>query len=342
MILVTGATGFVGSHLLYELTRSGREVRALYRDGQKIAFTQKIFGYYQAEDIVLSGKIDWVKGDVTDPVSLLSVLNNVEQVYHVAGKVSFIDGERGQLNQANVAGTANVVNACLQMGVRKLCHVSSIATLGESAGSQPVNEEILWNEGETASAYAHSKYLGEMEVWRGIHEGLDAVIVNPAVIVGPGMWHGETGDLFARIVRGLPYYPSGASGYVDVRDVVRIMIQLTDSETTGERFILCSENVTHRQYLAQLADALGSKKPDKMITPVMASIAVFLESLRSLLTGKTPRISRRTMQIARESLSYSSDKIREKPGTTFVPVDESVKFLAGHYLREMNLFSKHK
>ncbi|MBN2814301.1 MAG: NAD-dependent epimerase/dehydratase family protein [Bacteroidales bacterium] len=341
MILVTGATGFLGSHLLYELTRSGREVRALYRDEQKIAFTQKVFGYYQAEGIIHSGKIDWVKGDVTDPVSLLSVLNNVELVYHVAGRVSFLDSDRGMLNLTNAVGTANMVNACLQMGVRKLCHVSSIATLGESAGSQSVNEEVLWNEGETASAYAYSKYIGEMEVWRGIHEGLDAVIVNPAVIIGPGMWQGETGDLFKKIYTGLSYYPAGASGYVDVRDVARIMIQLTDDAITGERFILCSENMTHRQYLNQLADAFGSKRPDRVISPNLASMAVFLESLRSFFFRKARRISKRTMQIARENLSYSNDKVREKLGITFIPVDESIRFLAGHYLREMNLPSGH-
>ncbi len=233
MILVTGATGHLGSHVLYELTHANKFVRALYRDHGKINQVKRIFGYYRSDYPTLFNRIEWMQGDINDYNNLLSCMQDVDQVYHTAGLVSFNDNDRKNLNKINIAGTANIVNACLETGVNKLCHVSSIAALGELESNEPVGEDLIWNQGSSASAYAISKYKGEMEVWRGIYEGLNAVIVNPSVIIGPGMWMGPAGQLFNRILKGLNFFPAGSSGYVDVRDVATAMVKLAGSSHYG-------------------------------------------------------------------------------------------------------------
>jgi dihydroflavonol-4-reductase len=340
MILVTGATGHLGSHLLYELVKANRSVRALYRDRNKLAFVKKIFSYYQPDDPEMFSSIEWVQADINDYLTLTECMKDVKQVYHIAGLVSFNDSNSKQLNLINAKGTSNIVNACCEAGVGKLCHVSSIATLGEISDHKMVHENEIWNQGSSASAYAISKFRGEMEVWRGIYEGLNAVIVNPSVIIGPGTWEGPGKHLFSTIVKGLKYYPSGSSGYVDVRDVARCMVRLTDSELTGERYIVNAENITHRTYINLLADAMGSPRPRILITPCIAKIATVAETIRAAFTGLPPRINRRTLEIAAETLSYSNKKICDAIGIKFIPIEESAYFSAQLFLNEIRTTNK--
>jgi dihydroflavonol-4-reductase len=342
MILVTGATGLLGSHVLYQLVKTNRYVTALYRDENRIAFVKKIFSYYQPDYLGLLDKIKWIRADINDYFALTECMQDIEQVYHIAGLVSFNDKDKRELNRINTSGTANIVNACLEKGVAKLCHVSSIATLGELNDHEPVNESMVWNQGSSASAYALSKFRGEMEVWRGIYEGLNAVIVNPSVIIGPGMWMGPGKPLLSSILRGLKYFPSGSSGYVDVRDVARIMILLADSHFTGGRYILNAENIKHQKYIDLLADAMGRPRPRFLVTHFLAKIAVIAESIRATFTGLPPRINLRTLEIASETLSYSNAKICDALGITFISVEESVSFSFQLFINEMNSTQKER
>jgi len=330
----------LGSHVLYELAKANRCVRALYRDKNRIAFVKRIFSYYQPDYLELLNKIEWIQADINDYFTLTECMQDVNQVYHIAGLVSFNNKDRQQLNRINTAGTANVVNACLETGVGKLCHVSSIATLGELNGHEPVHEDVVWNQGSSASAYAISKFRGEMEVWRGIYEGLDAVIVNPSVIIGPGMWIGPGKQIFLSIQKGLKYYPSGSSGYVDVRDVARTMILLSDSHHTGERYILNAENIPHQKYINLLADAMGRSRPRYLVTPFLAKIAVIAESIRAILTGLPLRINLKTLEIASETLAYSNAKVCDALGIAFMPIEESVNISVQLFIKEMNLTHK--
>jgi dihydroflavonol-4-reductase len=335
MILVTGATGHLGAHLLYELARTNQEVKALYRNPDKISNVKRIFGYYQADFMELYNRIQWVRADVGDYLTLTECLKGVDQVYHAAGHVSFDDKDWKLLHSVNIDGTANIVNACLESGVRKLCHVSSIATLGETNGQALTDESMIWNFGSKASAYAISKYKGEMEVWRGIYEGLDAVIINPSVIIGPGMWMGPSRQLLLSVYKGLKYYPSGSSGYVDVRDIARIMVLLMQSSCTGERYIINSENITHRRYMNLLADAMNRPRPKILISPALAKIGAIAEAVRSTITRRAPRITKRALEIADERLAYSNAKVSQATGVNFIPVEESVKFSTHLFLNEM-------
>ncbi|HEX2396164.1 MAG TPA: NAD-dependent epimerase/dehydratase family protein, partial [Bacteroidales bacterium] len=277
MILVTGGTGHLGSHVLYELVKKNKPVRAIYRNINHLSTTREVFSYYESGDDSFN-KIEWIEADINDYYALCNSLRGISHVFHTAGYVSFNDKERVKLNHINADGTANIVNACLETGNIRLCHVSSIAALGELADGLPVNETILWNQGETASAYAKSKYQAEMEVWRGIHEGLNALIVNPSVIIGPGMWLGPGRNLWKSVQQGLGFYAIGSAGYVDVRDVASIMIWLSDLEISGERFILNSGHMTHREFLGSLAKGLKAKEPHISVTPFLSRVALIIES----------------------------------------------------------------
>ena len=324
MILLTGATGQLGSHLLYELTRAGKTVRALYRNENRVEVVKRIFSFYQPEYTGIFKKIEWFQADINDFHALTESMRDVNVVYHTAGLVSFRNNDRKKLNHTNIEGTANVVNACLE-GNAKLYHVSSIAALGESTTNEPIDENIIWNQGSAASAYSISKFKGEMEVWRGIYEGLDAVIVNPSVIIGPGMSLGPGKQLFNSLLKGLKFYPSGSSGYVDVRDVARIMVMLSESRITGERFIVSAGNFPHRKVLSLLSEALNRPIPRIPLAPFLAKSAVIAESLRAALTGIPPRINRQTLRIAAENLSYSNAKINNALQLEFIPLEESLK-----------------
>jgi dihydroflavonol-4-reductase len=324
MIFVTGATGLLGSHVLYELALLNRPVRALFRDEAKKAFVKKVFGFYHPEPGELLKRIEWFQGDINDQQAITDAIRDVNQVFHIAGFVSFNDKDKKRLNQVNAEGTTSIVNACLEAGNIKLCHVSSIATLGELAPNELINEEVIWNRGIDASAYALSKFKAEMEVWRGIHEGLNALIVNPSVIIGPGLWDSTGNHLFKSILKGLNFYTLGSSGYVDVRDVARIMVLLMNTDISGERFILNAENISHQKLINLLAIALNRPLPKIAVAPWMTGIAVALEKIRAVIMRSGPRINRRIIEIAAEKSYYSNQKITDTLHVKFMSVEESV------------------
>jgi len=326
MIFATGGTGFLGAHLLHDLVLLERPVRALYRVREKLDFVRRIFGYYHADADRFMDRIDWVQGDILDYYTLVEYMKGINQVYHCAGMISFDDKDKEKLFDINVRGTANVVNACLEQRGIRLCHVSSISALGDSQDGNPVDENNLWNLGSAISPYSFSKFKGEMEVWRGIYEGLNAVIVNPSVVLGPGIWYGSASDLYRQIKKGLKYYPTGASGFVDVRDVVQIMIRLTDGEISRERFIISAENKTHREVINFIADSMHQPRPVRPLTSILVGLICQFEKYRSLLTGRSPRVSRSSMQSATAITAYSNRKIMNKLSVQFIPIQESVTF----------------
>jgi dihydroflavonol-4-reductase len=336
MIFITGGTGFLGSHLLHELALHEQPVRALYRNRSHLASVKRIFQYYQEDPIPLMDKIEWVQGDILDYYSLMEYLKGMDQVYHCAGLVSLQDADKKRLMDVNVTGTTQVVNACLELNIPRLCHVSSISALGIAQEDEPIDENRLWSQGTSSSQYAISKFRGEMEVWRGIHEGLNAVIVNPSVIIGPGMWHGSGAGLYRQILKGLNYYPAGASGYVDVRDVAQAMIRLTNSEIRAERFIISAENKSHREIINRLAECMHRPLPHLPLTPFLIGALCNLEKLRSQITRKPVRISRSSMRSATAVYSFSNQKIREALSFNFLSVQESIEFSSRLFEDEMN------
>lgn len=322
MILVTGATGLVGSHLLVELVRQGKQVRALKRASSDTSNVDRIFAHY---NLTVPDKSIWVEGDVTDYFSLLDAMEGVEYVYHCAAMVSFAGSAEEQLMKVNAEGTANVVNAAMEKGVKKLCHVSSVAALGRADNDKIMTEETQWKISNKNSAYAISKFAAEREVWRGTEEGLDAVIVNPCIIIGPGDLEKSSGRMIQSIRKGLKFYPGGANSFIDVRDVAKLMIALMESEIKNERFILAAENLDYKKIFELIAMALNKPAPSIRATALMSALAWRGAWLAGLLSNSNPFITRETAMTGQQRNVYSNKKVREKLNWNFISIKEAVE-----------------
>jgi len=325
MILVTGGTGLVGTYLLHELTRNGHKIKALLRPGKKAYNTQQLFNCFSSENKHLVDLIEWVEGDVLDPYSLQLAMQDVDYVYHCAAHISFNPRDMKNMLRVNVEGTANVVNACLEKGIKKLCHVSSIAALGQTEQGEMIDENAKWKTSRINSGYAISKYGGEREVWRGIEEGLNAVIINPSVIIGAGCHPKATNQLFHSIKNFIPFYFTGVNGYVDVRDVAKAMMLLMESPVSGERFVLNSENLSLRDFFAKAADILGKPHPRIAVNGRMMAAIAWIDEMRSRITRSKPLITRENVRAAMSKSYYSSEKFRKAFNFSFIPMDVSLR-----------------
>ena len=312
MILVTGATGLVGSHLIKELSGKGEPVLALYNKTKPSEALEKL--------------ATWKQVDILDITALEDAMQGVKQVYHCAAIVSFNPKEKKLLHQFNIHGTANIVNACINANVDKLVHVSSVASLGRIRNGQMVNEEMNWTEETTNSEYAKSKYLSEMEVWRGIGEGLNAVIVNPSIILGAGNLDAGSTGIFKTVYDEFPWYTQGSSGFVDVSDVARAMVSLMNSTISNERFILNGWNLSYRNVFNEIAIHFNKKKPTKKVTPILASAVWRIEKLKSLFSGKTPLLTKETVATAQTKIEYDSSKLlKSLPDFSYLKFENSVQ-----------------
>jgi dihydroflavonol-4-reductase len=337
MYLVTGGTGLIGSHLLYELVMQGKPVRALKRPASDPGHVKKTFSYYSADSDKLFSRIDWVDGDILDLESLNQALKGVDLVYHCAAIVSFTPRQKQLMMENNVSGTANVVNACLEREIKKLCFVSSTAAIGYPPAGEKAEEKVVWKYSKRRSSYSVSKYRSEMEVWRGEAEGLHTVIVNPSIVIGPGDWNRSSSRIFETIWNGLNFYTHGMTGYVDVWDVVSSMITLMDSNISGERFILSSENLTFREIFNLVSESLNKKPPKFYAHPYLTNLAWRLDWLISRLLFRSQTITKETARSAHNKALFSNRKIMELTGIIFKPVRQSIFETAKIFLDEHNI-----
>lgn len=320
MIFVTGGTGLTGARLLYDLAMRKMPVTALKRPSSSM----KIVDHYFNKNSELRQYITWVDGDITERDSL-DIISAGDEVYHCAGLVSFDPADRDLLYAVNIRGTENIVNACVDAGVKKLVYESSVASFGRnSSDALYIDEETHWENNADNSDYSISKYSGEREVWRGIAEGLHAVIVNPSVIIGPGNWSSGSMNLVSKTDVGLSFYTDGISGYVDVADVTSIMISLMNSDILSQRYILNSENISYKELFTFIADALGKKPPRHNAAPWMGELMWRYEWLKKNITGKKPLITRNTAASAFKKYKYSNAKIQQLLNYKFIPVKESI------------------
>lgn len=332
MILVTGATGLVGSQLLLELAKKEKTIKVLKRKSANLSLIEKTF----CNDKELLSNIQWVEGDVLNMYELFEAMGGITQVYHCAAVVSFYPGEKAQIMNVNVKGTANVVNMALEAGVQKLCYVSSVAALGRSSSSNIITEEVVWKNSADNSVYALSKYQAEREVWRGIAEGLDAVIVNPSIILGAGDWSKSSTSIFKAVWEGVRYYTKGVNGFVDVRDVVKAMILLMESEIKNKRFIISSENIGYKDLLDEIANNFKKPLPNIYISSSLSEFIWRVERFRNLLTGSRPLITKETARTANKKYYYSGEKVRKTLGFEFIPIKKSVRDACESFLKELN------
>jgi nucleoside-diphosphate-sugar epimerase len=332
--LVTGGTGLIGSHLLLALLQRGVRVRALRRKNSHIENVRKVFGYYTDEADALFERIEWVHGSLDEPKTLAPFLRDAGHVYHCAGMVSFNPGEEEAIKRANIRGTAHIVEGCLKAGVKKLCYVSSSSALGKPAEDGHIDESTPWEDAGDLSDYALSKYGAELEVWKGIERGLEAVIVNPTIVLGPGDWSRSSARLIQTIWKGFPFYSTGVNSFVDVRDVARAMVELTHSPIRSERFVITSENWPYRKLFHTIADHLGKRRPFIQVNRALGEIAWRSGALAARLTGKAPAITRATVAASRKRYYFSNEKIRHTLGFEFIPLEESIRDTCRLFLRD--------
>lgn len=334
MILVTGGTGLLGSHLLFHLAQREEKIRATYRTQKKLEVLKNIFSFYTDDVDEFFNKIEFIKCDITNIPELTACFDNVTKVYHNAALVSFDPNEYHKLRNINIQGTANIVNLCLSNKVDKLCHVSSVAAIGKSYSGGMIDESAEWNKEEDHSVYAITKFGAEMEVWRGTQEGLDAVIVNPGIIIGPGDWRSSSSSLISKIHKGLKYYATGVSGYVDVNDVAEIMIKLTESTIKNERYILVSENLSFKDFAFETATKLNVDLPEKEASKILLNIAWRLDWLRHKLRGKRRRLPKQVARTLRRDRLFSSKKIAQILDFNFKTIDASISWTCQCFLKE--------
>lgn len=322
MILVTGATGLVGSQIVYDLVKDGMRVRALRRQHSVIPL--KLIPYQHL--------IEWKIADVTDLFALEeAMMHGVDHVYHCAALVSFNPAKKAEMFRVNIEGTANVVNLCLELGVKKLVHVSSIAAIGNAKPGEVITEKNRWEYSKSSSDYSISKHESEREVWRGILEGLNAVIINPSIIIGDPSIRTASHKLFELAQAGMRFYTEGTVGMVDVSDVSAAAIALMNSEISEERFIVSAENISYREFFDTASEAFGTPKPQRYASPFLLGLAWRAEKIRALLSGRCPGLTRNTARSSHEKLLYSSEKICKALGFTFRPLRESITAIARQY-----------
>jgi len=325
MILVTGGTGLIGSHLLFHLISNGKTVRSNYRSKASIEKVRKVFGYYTDNPSALIDQIDWVQADITNLGGLDCLFEGIHQVYHCAALISFDPKYFKILHRTNVEGTANIINLSLKNDVQKLCYVSSIAAIGSNLKKKQVTEENEWNETK-ANVYGITKYEAELEVWRGSQEGLSIVIVNPGVVIGPGFWKSGSGTFFSYASKGKTYYIPGGTGFVAIKDVINAMTQLMDSNIQTERFILVNQNMTYKELFRKIAPQLGVAPPTKRVSKFMLECFWRWDWVRSYVFGKRRKLSKAVARGLYHQDHYSSEKIKSDLGFSFEDLDQAIAF----------------
>lgn len=326
MILVTGGTGLVGSHLLFQLLKSNMAIRAIYRREKTLKRVKHVFSYFSDDAETLFNKIEWIEADINNIPQLQAAFKSITHVYHCAAFVSFEPDKYRLLRKINIEGTANIVNLCLSHKVEKMCYVSSIATIGHQSNPEKlIDEHTEWNPEDDNNVYAITKYGAELEVWRGTQEGLDAVIVNPGIIIGAGFWNGgSSGNMFKRMHNGMSYYTTGVTGFVDVWDVVNAMQWLMTSTIKNEGFILVAESLSFKTVQTKIAEALEVKPPTKEAKPWILGIAWRLDWLNQKLFGKRRSLSKQAAKSTIRISKYDNTKLKNALDFEFKPINTSI------------------
>jgi dihydroflavonol-4-reductase len=328
MILVTGASGYVGSWITKRLCEDGRSIRALY------------YKNIPSDSMKSWAGVEWLEADLLDVHTAEEMMQGITEVYHCAAIVSFNPRRREEIIHSNTEITANVVNAALDAGVRKLIHISSVAALGRDGSNKEITEEAQWEESSLNSSYGLSKYGAEMEVWRGVGEGLEAAILNPGIILGepvnPAGWSEGSAKLMRIVNDEFPFFTGGITGFVDVLDVVEAATGLMSSGISGERFILTEGSHPFRSIFTIMAEALGKKPPRYAANSLLSGLVWRFSSVKALFTGNAPTITKETARNAQAKSFYKKDKIMNAlPGFKYTPIGETIRRMAAVFQKEL-------
>ncbi len=328
MIFITGCNGLIGSSIARDLLSRGEKILALRRKSSDLSLVRDIENYIQ-----------WIEGDLSDTEILNKAMEQCDTVIHAAAVISFSPRNRNEMYRVNVEGTANVVNAALKNSIKRCCFISSIAALGRKKDEFKINENALWEDSEMNTHYAKSKYLAELEVWRGIEEGLPAFIVNPSVVLGPGNWENGSTKIFQYVYNKNKFYTNGHINVVDVEDVVSIIVKLLErNDCFGERFILNAGSVRYKELFSTIARSFNVKAPSIEVGKILAEIVWRVERLRALFVTTEPLLTKETVKLSAFSFEYSNEKIVQLLEYKFLPLnattDKTCRELISRYVNK--------
>lgn len=332
MILVTGGTGLVGSHLMYQLTLENNVIRATHRANSDIERVKLLFKFYSKDFNKLFKKIEWIEADLNNLSQLQDAFKDISSVYHCAAYISFDPSRYKTLRRVNITGTANIVNLCIKNKIKKLCHVSSVATLGYNI--KEIDENNYWDGNKHKSAYAISKYGAEMEVWRGVQEGVKSVIINPGVIIGPGFSKSAFGKIIKMVTKKKRFHTCGKTGYVDVRDIANIMIRLMNSKIENERYIVVNKNLSYKRVIDIVSSNLGLKNKSTFLSKSKLKIALILDIVSSKFLNKERKLSKALCKTLTRNFNYSSKKIKKSLSFEFTSILETFEKSCQFYSQE--------
>ena len=332
MILVTGGTGLVGSHLIYQLTLENNVIRATHRADSDIERVKLLFKFYSKDFNQLFKKIEWIEADLNNLSQLQDAFKDISFVYHCAAYISFNPSRYETLRRVNIRGTANIVNLCINNKIKKLCHVSSVATLGYNI--KEIDENNYWDGNKYKSAYAISKYGAEMEVWRGVQEGVKSVIINPGIIIGPGFSKSAFGKIIEMVTKKKRFHTCGKTGYVDVRDIANIMIRLMNSKIENERYIVVNKNLSYKRVIDIVSSNLGLKNKSKFLSKSKLKIALMLDLVSSKFLNKERKLSKALCKTLTRNFIYSSKKIKKSLSFEFTSILETFEKSCQFYSQE--------
>lgn len=333
MILVTGGTGLVGTHLLFRLLENGDSIRALHRKNSSLDQVKKIFSCYSKNATELFERIDWCEADINDIPALEIAFKGITHVYHCAAFISFDPKDYRKLKKTNVHGTSNIVNLCLSNSVEKLCYVSTIGTIGKSFNGKMATEETEWSETDT-NVYALTKHRAEMEVWRGSQEGLPVIILNPGVIIGPTKWNQGSGALFSTANKGYNFYPPGGTGFVTVNDVIRLMMELMKSSLKNERYITVSENLSYREIMEKVTKSLGKNPPKKQLKIWQLGVLRLIDYCWCKTTGNKRKMTKSSIRSFQNRQIFDSQKAKNELNFVFEDLSKTIQFTARCFLKD--------
>ena len=327
MVLVTGGTGFVGSYIIKELVEKKYAVRAIRRS--------KTLPFYISKEIW--DKVEWLDCDILDIIALEQAMTGIDAVIHAAGVVSFLKKERKMMYQVNVEGTANMVNVALEKNIRRFVHISSVAALGRKENGAHVNEEKKWEEHKSNTHYAKSKYKAELEMWRSMGEGLNGVILNPSTVLGFGDWNNSSCAIFKKVYDEFRWYSSGMNGFVCVEDLARATVLMMESGISEERFIVNGDTWSFKKLQEAIADGFNKRRPSRIATPLLMSIAWRMEKLQYFFTKRKPLLTKESARVAQSKTYFENDKLLNAlKGFSFTPLEQTIQKACEKYLGTIN------
>jgi nucleoside-diphosphate-sugar epimerase len=326
MIGVTGANGLLGSFIVRKLIDAGEAFVAFKREASNVSLLDDV-----------NDKVQWRNLDLMDPISMDDSLQGISAIIHCAALVSFNPSHADKISHVNVQGTAHIVNACLANNIKRLVFVSSVAALGRMKGQTLIDEKNKWVDNSLNTNYALSKYLAELEVFRGQEEGLNTVIVNPSVILAPADWQKSSAQLFRYVWDERRFYIEGSLNYVDVRDVSSICYSLLKSDIQNQRFIINAGTVSYKEFFTAVASKFGRKAPSIKLSKNFLKIVAYLEVIRGRITHSEPLITQETARLAGTYFKYENKKIKKLLGFEFTTLDNTLVWCCRYYMQKFGL-----